>query len=194
MKNDIDPETIIEKYKDSKASISYDDLYEIGSLATWSLSSWKPGNDLENLRDDELGTYWQSDGSQPHLVNIQFPKKVFVSQISLQIDHKQDESYTPSKITVRAGTNFADLQDLRTMELSEPTGWIDIQLSPDLMKNRPIGAHLFQICIKSNHQNGKDTRIRQIKVFAPKLKSVQDDLDSDDEMPFRTIEFKMHAT
>ena len=87
MKNDIDPETIIEKYKDSKASFSYDgaryflllrwsccierssdvkkkqtnivDLYEIGSLATWSLSSWKPGNDLENLRDDELSTYWQ---------------------------------------------------------------------------------------------------------------------------------------
>lgn len=74
---------------------------EIGSQAVWSLSSCKPGQlqtrctvccvhtvmrlviltlllhtcagfGVDQLRDDNLETYWQSDGSQPHLVNIQF--------------------------------------------------------------------------------------------------------------------------
>lgn len=31
-----------------------------------------PGFGVDQLRDDNLETYWQSDGSQPHLVNIQF--------------------------------------------------------------------------------------------------------------------------
>ncbi|MEJ1286164.1 hypothetical protein NN561_017168 [Cricetulus griseus] len=32
----------------------------------------RPGFGVDQLRDDNLETYWQSDGSQPHLVNIQF--------------------------------------------------------------------------------------------------------------------------
>jgi anaphase-promoting complex subunit 10 len=42
----------------------------------WSVTSAKPGNGVDLLRDDSLETYWQSDGAQPHLVNIQFQKKV----------------------------------------------------------------------------------------------------------------------
>lgn len=48
---------------------------EIGALAVWSLSTAKPGNGVEQLRDDNIDTYWQSDGPQPHLINIQFHKK-----------------------------------------------------------------------------------------------------------------------
>jgi anaphase-promoting complex subunit 10 len=32
---------------------------EIGDLAVWSLSTAKPGNGVEQLRDDRLDTYWQ---------------------------------------------------------------------------------------------------------------------------------------
>ncbi len=32
---------------------------EIGKLAVWSVSSNKPGNGVEMLRDNNLGTYWQ---------------------------------------------------------------------------------------------------------------------------------------
>ena len=51
-----------------------EDLSEIGKLAVWSVTSAKPGNGVELLRDNNLDTYWQSDGAQPHLVNIQFQK------------------------------------------------------------------------------------------------------------------------
>ena len=49
---------------------------EIGRLAVWSVTTAKPGNGVELLRDGRDDTYWQSDGAQPHLVNIQFQKKV----------------------------------------------------------------------------------------------------------------------
>ena len=49
---------------------------EMGQLAVWSVTSAKPGNGVELLRDGREDTYWQSDGAQPHLVNVQFQKKV----------------------------------------------------------------------------------------------------------------------
>lgn len=45
-------------------------------MAVWSVTSAKPGNGVELLRDGRDDTYWQSDGAQPHLVNVAFQKKV----------------------------------------------------------------------------------------------------------------------
>ncbi|KAK9095496.1 hypothetical protein Scep_026965 [Stephania cephalantha] len=78
--------------------------------AAWSVSSCKSGNGVQFLRDDNLETYWQSDGAQPHLVNIQFQKKVKLQLVVLYVDFKLDESYTPSKISIRAGDGFHNLK------------------------------------------------------------------------------------
>uniref|UniRef100_UPI00359021C8 uncharacterized protein isoform X2 n=1 Tax=Myxine glutinosa TaxID=7769 RepID=UPI00359021C8 len=86
---------------------------EIGSQAIWSLSSCKPGFGVDQLRDDNLETYWQSDGSQPHLVNIQFRRKTAVKTVCIYADYKADESYTPSRVSLRVGNNFHDLQEIR---------------------------------------------------------------------------------
>ncbi|XP_051061781.1 anaphase-promoting complex subunit 10 isoform X2 [Phodopus roborovskii] len=90
---------------------------EIGSQAVWSLSSCKPGFGVDQLRDDNLETYWQSDGSQPHLVNIQFRRKTTVKTLCIYADYKSDESYTPSKISVRVGNNFHNLQEIRPLRI-----------------------------------------------------------------------------
>lgn len=45
---------------------------EIGHLGIWTLSSAKVTNGIDQLRDNDLQTYWQSDGSQPHSVLIYF--------------------------------------------------------------------------------------------------------------------------
>ncbi|KAB1214559.1 Anaphase-promoting complex subunit 10 [Morella rubra] len=106
-----------------------DDLREMGKKAAWSVSSCKPGNGVSALRDDNLETYWQSDGAQPHLVNIQFQKKVRLQLVVLYVDFKLDESYTPSKISIRAGDGFHNLKEIKTMELVKPTGWVYLSLS-----------------------------------------------------------------
>merc|ERR1711862_675083 len=37
---------------------------------------------------------------------------------------------------------------------------------------RPIRAHFIQICVVAMHQNGRDTHIRQVKVFGPRSEAV----------------------
>lgn len=90
---------------------------ELGKYAVWSLSTAKPGNGIEQLRDNSSETYWQSDGTQPHLVNVQFIKKVSVSKVCFYLDFGSDESYTPKKIAIRSGTSLHDLVDLTAIEV-----------------------------------------------------------------------------
>ncbi|KAL0733323.1 hypothetical protein Bca4012_009533 [Brassica carinata] len=157
-----------------------EDLREMGKNAAWSVSSCKPGNGVNTLRDDNLETYWQSDGLQPHLINIQFQKKVRLQLVALYVDFKLDESYTPSKISVRAGDGFHNLKEVKSVELVKPSGWVCISLSGtdpreapaevyyQLLRETFVNTFMLQIAMLSNHLNGRDTHIRQIKVYGPR--------------------------
>lgn len=85
-------------------------------------SQFPIGFGVEQLRDNCMDTYWQSDGQLPHLVNIQFQRKTSINQIYIYTDYKLDESYTPSRISIRSGTHFNDLQEIEIVDLVEPTG------------------------------------------------------------------------
>jgi anaphase-promoting complex subunit 10 len=78
----------------------------------------------------------------PHLVNIQFHKKTAVQEIALYTDFRLDESYTPSKISIRAGTCLADLQEIQMMELEEPTGWVSLPTTRTVVISTPIFVRL----------------------------------------------------
>ncbi|KAK8757453.1 hypothetical protein V5799_004915, partial [Amblyomma americanum] len=69
---------------------------EVGEEAVWRVSSFRAEHDVNNLRDDSLETFWQSDSIQPHHVYIQFPRKTAIGVIYIYIDYKKDESYTPA--------------------------------------------------------------------------------------------------
>ncbi|XP_062232232.1 anaphase-promoting complex subunit 10-like [Phragmites australis] len=144
------------------------DMREMAKTAAWSVSSCKAGNGVAALRDDNLDTYWQSDGAQPHLVNIQFQKKVQLQLVVLYVDFKLDESYTPSKISIRAGDGFHNLKEIKTVELAKPVGWVHISLSGADPRETFIHTFMLQIAVLSNHLNGRDTHIRQIKIYGPR--------------------------
>ncbi|OEL26055.1 Anaphase-promoting complex subunit 10 [Dichanthelium oligosanthes] len=144
------------------------DMREMAKTAAWSVSSCKAGNGVAALRDDNLDTYWQSDGAQPHLVNIQFQKKVQLQLVVLYVDFKLDESYTPSKISIRAGDGFHNLKEIKTVELAKPVGWVHISLSGTDPRETFIHTFMLQIAVLSNHLNGRDTHIRQIKIYGPR--------------------------
>lgn len=177
---------------------------EIGVQAHWSLSTSKPGNGVDQLRDSSLETYWQSDGLQPHYINIQFPRRQTVCAIAIYMDFNLDESYTPKKFKVRVGTTFHNLEEVRVVEVREPIGWVvvplwrkwgedvlDVVLDPDgaesddamdedadgrrrkkqhvpTWKRKPMRTHFVQVGITSMHQNGRDTHVRQVKIFGPR--------------------------
>ena len=165
-----------------------DKFREIGDQAVWSLSSCKPGFGVEQLRDGNLETYWQSDGPQPHLVNIQFRRKTAIQNICIYADYKADESYTPSKISVRSGNNFHDLHQIELIELEEPSGWLTVSLTEG-SDTKPLRTYMIQIAILANHQNGRDTHLRQVKIHAPMADGGTHNIPS-----FTSVEFSMYNT
>jgi anaphase-promoting complex subunit 10 len=99
----------------------------------------------------------------------------------MYFDYLLDESYTPSKIVISAGTGLYDLTEVKTIELREPRGWQTVNVGEfgreyhhphshfqhKLICRSVIKAFLVQISILANHQNGKDTHLRGVKIFAP---------------------------
>ncbi|TVY37679.1 Anaphase-promoting complex subunit [Lachnellula occidentalis] len=143
-------------------------LKEIGNLASWTVSSCKPGCGVEALRDDDTNLFWQSDGPQPHHLNIHFSRLVSILSIRIFLDFRADESYTPTRITLLAGTGYHDLIPFSALEFEKPIGWIDVPLDHvgGGEDGRTLRAFLVQVKIVENHQNGKDTHVRGLKVYA----------------------------
>ena len=164
-----------------------DFLRELGEDAVWTLSSAKPGNGVDQIRDENAETFWQSDGSQPHLVTVQWHHRVEVSEVWLCCLFKADESYTPCQLSIRIGNGNQDFQEIQLVELKEPEAWVRIPLcvytdahknprksASVVLRDKSCGGavdslhtHALQIAILANHQNGRDTHLRQVKVFGP---------------------------
>ncbi|CAK7205716.1 hypothetical protein SEUCBS139899_008495 [Sporothrix eucalyptigena] len=157
---------------DDGAVISFDPmllgLKEINNLAHFSVSSHKPGNGVEELLHDDLNKYWQSDGPQPHLLTIHFLRRVEIRAIRFYVDYNQDESYTPTNVVLSAGTGHHDLLEFASLALTTPVGWQEIDLSGvgGGADGQSLCCWIVQIKVKENHQNGKDTHIRGIKLYA----------------------------
>lgn len=111
---------------------------------------------------------FRSDGQQPHLLTIHFLRRVEIRAIRFYVDYNQDESYTPTNIVFHGGTGHHDLTQFAEMPLVNPVGWQDVPLAdcgggPD---GHSLSCWIVQVHIKENHQNGKDTHIRGIKIYA----------------------------
>jgi anaphase-promoting complex subunit 10 len=103
-------------------------LREISSLASWTVSTHKPGCGVAALRHPSPTQYWQSDGPQPHMLTLHFFKLVAVVKIRVYLDFEMDESYTPTKMVFLAGMGGNDLVEFATWEGEGPCGWVDIPL------------------------------------------------------------------
>ncbi|KAF2461905.1 anaphase-promoting complex, subunit 10-domain-containing protein [Lineolata rhizophorae] len=124
-------------------------LKEISSLASWTVSSAKPGCGVAQLRSPSTNLFWQSDGPQPHLLNIHFFKVVPICAMRIYLDFDQDESYTPIKIAFAAGMGYYDLIEFAVMGFERPRGWIDVDLSG-------VGRYEWQPALKSLGEDDED--------------------------------------
>ncbi|KAF4967475.1 hypothetical protein FZEAL_10526 [Fusarium zealandicum] len=143
-------------------------LKEISNLARFTVSTHKPGNGVSELKSDDLKMYWQSDGPQPHKLTMYFTKRVGIRDIRFYIDYNEDESYTPTKVVFKAGTSENNLIEFANMALDNPVGWQQVPVAgaggdPD---GNSLVAWVLQMQILENHQNGKDTHLRGIKIYS----------------------------
>ena len=101
-----------------------------------------------------------------------------VSEVSLYLDFKTDESYTPQKICVSVMNSFQQMQEVQTFEFEEPSGWFSFKLCEpagldyDQSIFGPpqnfIKTMQVQVAILANMHQGRDTHVRQVKIFAPR--------------------------
>ncbi|EFO90756.1 hypothetical protein GCK72_000814 [Caenorhabditis remanei] len=145
-------------------------LLDISSQAIWCLSSCKNGYGVDELMSDSVEKYWQSDGPQPHTIHLEFQKKTDVAMMMFYLDFKNDESYTPSKIQVKMGSSHQDIFFRTTQSFNEPQGWTYIDLRDK--NKRPQRVFWIQIQVIQNHQNGRDTHIRHVRVLGPERSRV----------------------
>lgn len=187
----VDAESIKNSYFQVLKGVELNGLMDIGNLALWKVSSLKPGCSTDQLRDDDPDTYWQSDGTQPHSITINFAKKVSVQTLLIFTNYLIDESYTPSEILIEAGTGDHDLQKVINWRLKEPSGWSFLEF------DQPLKVFLIKFKIKSNHQNGKDTHIRSLKVFQPAISRKNYNYDSNSlvatSLDFRTSKLQSES-
>lgn len=158
-------------------------LLDLSPLASWKLSSYKQGHGLDQLRDDNPNTYWQSDGSndgtpdpgmngdsphhKPHSITLQFSKKVSLERISLFCNYHVDESYTPLRIRIMAGSSSWDLTEVCVVSFDKPVGWSHV-IFLGVRADALLKCFVVKIIILANHQDGKDSHVRAIRCFGKK--------------------------
>lgn len=100
-------------------------------------------------------------------MTISFVKRVEIRALRFYVDYTQDESYTPTRINWFAGTSLHDLLPFGTSQLVNPAGWIDVPLTGagGGEDGNSLMAYVVQMQIVENHQNGKDTHIRGVKIY-----------------------------
>ena len=89
-------------------------------------------------------------------------------------------SYHIISYHIITGTSIHDLVQIENLELNEPAGWVIINLndpnsisidktdSATDLTEKSLRTHLLQVKILTMHQNGRDTHVRQLKVFGPR--------------------------
>ena len=144
-------------------------LREISSLASWTVSTHKPHCGAPALLQPTPSTFWQSDGPQPHHLTVHFPRTVTILKIRIYLDFSLDESYTPTRMEFYGGLHGENygLVQFAEWKAEEPRGWQDISVEgcgPG--GSDGIRARVLEIRVIENHQNGKDTHVRGVQIFA----------------------------
>jgi Anaphase-promoting complex, subunit 10 (APC10) len=129
----------IRSYTEKSPSPLPPDLREISSLASWTVSTHKPGCGVAALRNPSPHQFWQSDGPQPHTLTLHFFKLVAIVKIRVYLDFDLDESYTPTKMLFFAGMGGNDLVEFSSWEGESPAGWVNVPLNGVGGQNRKRG-------------------------------------------------------
>lgn len=129
---------------------------------------------------------------------------VAIAGIRVYLDFDLDESYTPTLIKFAAGTGYNDLQEFSSMRFEQPRGWIDVDWEGvgdppddenDVDQAPMLRCMLVQVRICENHQNGKDTHLRGLQIFAKDLVTSKPSVRSGEskQMPIMTGRKPMEA-
>ncbi|OEJ80859.1 Anaphase-promoting complex subunit DOC1 [Hanseniaspora osmophila] len=141
---------------------------DVTNMVYWKASSSKADRPIDNIADSNPATFWQSDGFLPHIIEAHSAKKLSLISIDMFFSLTMDESYSPYLIKVYAGNSLLDLTFIRTMEVLNVNGWVSFRFSSNSGNSNTLECQHLKFIIYTNHQNGKDTHLRGIRLLAKK--------------------------
>lgn len=100
-------------------------------------------------------------------MTMKFTRQVEIRALRFFVDYTQDESYTPTKILWLAGTSEHNLIQFASSTLHNPVGWQEVSITGcgGGDDSNSLCCFVVQMQVMENHQNGKDTHIRAVKVY-----------------------------
>ncbi|OBA27122.1 galactose-binding like protein, partial [Hanseniaspora valbyensis NRRL Y-1626] len=143
-----------------------ENIIDLTSLGTWVASSEKEENSIKNVLNNDINTYWQSDGFLPHSIEVKFDKLTKLNNILMFFSNKMDQSYSPNFIKIYGGTHELDMTLLKSLKIKNVEGWINLFFYSDsYIYNPPIDIKILKINIFSNQQKGKDSHLRFVRLI-----------------------------
>ncbi|KRH95335.1 anaphase-promoting complex subunit 10 [Pseudoloma neurophilia] len=116
------------------------------------LSSTKPGHRLADLLSSNPDSYWHTNDSLPHFFHVEFPVLTYIQKLTIDLSYDSDDSYTPEHISI-----FVDQKHQQSRKLFEPEGTTVFEVKKSLFT--------LDLVIRANHQEGRDSHVRGIKLY-----------------------------
>ncbi|SCU95533.1 LADA_0G16116g1_1 [Lachancea dasiensis] len=164
-------EMLLSRFSEGLQHIDTQSLINVTNLAFWKASSQKEGFHISHALDDNPNSYWQSDGSQPHYIEANFSKRVEIIQLALFLSVIVDESYTPQILKIYAGHSSSDSTLYKTLEVRNLNDWVLLTFADNRPQDKLLKCQYLRIDIPVNHENGKDTHLRGLRVYTPYLRT-----------------------
>lgn len=120
------------------------------------VSTFKQGHGIDELFSDTLEKYWHTDGNLPHHIEIEFEEIRHLLEIRITLGHTQDKSYIPREIDVRCGKTRNTMELVKKVTITDKLSMASIPVEKDCC--------FLQMIILSNHQDGRDSRIRGLSL------------------------------
>ncbi|KAH9387179.1 anaphase-promoting complex subunit 10 [Nematocida major] len=120
------------------------------------LSTYKAGHGPDELFSENLDQFWHTDGNLPHYIEIEFPVVMKLVEIRMNLGYTQDKSYIPKEIEIRCGKTRDGIGSLKTVMISDKMPVVGIPVNEECC--------FLQMIILSNHQEGRDSRIRGLSL------------------------------
>lgn len=114
--------------------------------------------------------YWQTEsGSLPHKLLMKLNDETAFDELQVRISPSQDESYCPKTIIVKVGSHWSNLLHFTKWQLSEKEQFCLGEVCVRIPLRGVHASHLALV-ITENLHNGRDSRIRSVRIFKSSLK------------------------
>ena len=117
-----------------------------------------------NMLSESKASYWESNGSRPHWVEITVPPDTDLA--TLKIHTHDHDSYSPRAVSLYAGATSSSLVKVKDMSLAKTAAWVDLLSAAEA--KAALGtkaARVLKFEIRENHDGGCDSRVSCLKLL-----------------------------